>query len=381
MYEASKQRRILEFLRESQDEMVSLLEEFTNTDSPSTSKEHLDRFCTVLAQRWGEAGAKVRVVPQTTNGDHLLAEWGSGTEQVLLLCHYDTVWDVGETRKRPFRVEGDRAYGPGAYDMKGGIVEALFAVRALSRLGFDPGKRVVVLHNSDEEIGSPSSRPIIEAEARKSKAVLVLEPSSEGGALKTWRKGVGTFRVSITGRAAHAGADYEKGISAVQEAAHQILFLHGLTNLEEGTTVNVGVVRAGTRPNVVAEEAELQVDLRVKTMEAAERVVPAILGLRPVDPRVKIDVKGGLNRPPMERNERNLELFRLAQSIGRDMDVELIEGGTGGGSDGNFTSALGIPTLDGLGPVGEGGHATSEYVFIPSLPERAAVVAGLLLAL
>ena len=378
MQDPKSQEKILGYLKESQDQMVSLLKDLTNIDSPSTSKEHLDRFSETLARVWRDAGAEVTVIAQPRNGNHLRVEWGSGDEQVLVLGHYDTVWDPGETARRPFRVEDGKAYGPGAYDMKAGIVETIFAVKALSALGIKPRVRLVALHNSDEEIGSPTSRPVIEDEARKSKAVLVLEPSALGGGIKTWRKGVGMFEVTIKGRAAHAGADYEKGASAAQEAARQILYLHNLTDLEEGTTVNVGIVHAGTRSNVVAEEASLKVDLRVKTMAAADRVVPKILGLKPVDPRVSLSVKGGLNRPPMERNQKNVGLFQIAKAIGLDMGIELEESGTGGGSDGNFTSALGIPTLDGLGAVGDGGHAQSEYVLLASLPERAAVVAGLL---
>lgn len=375
----SKQKEILSYLRSRQNEMVELLGKFTDTDSPSTDKPHTDRFANLVAGEWKALGANVTILPQEEYGNHVKAEWGTGDESILVLCHMDTVWDAGETKKRPFRVADGKAYGPGAYDMKTGIVQALFAVRALNELGLSPKKRIVVLHNSDEEIGSLSSRPIIEEEAKKSAAVLVLEPSVRGGALKTWRKGVGRFTISIKGRASHAGADYEKGVSAIQEAAHQILFLHGLTNLEEGTTVNVGVARAGTRSNVVAEQAVLDVDIRVKTMEAAKEVVSKIQGLKPVDPRITISVEGGLNRPPMERNEKNLRLFRLAQAIGSEMGIELTESGTGGGSDGNFTSALGIPTLDGLGAVGDDGHAVTEYTLISSLPDRAAVIAGLML--
>jgi glutamate carboxypeptidase len=381
MHEASLQRKILEYLKNSQAEMLDLLRDLTNTDSPSTSKPHLDKCNEFLAKTWQDAGAKVSVIEQAQHGNHLKVEWGSGEGQILALGHYDTVWDAGETARRPFRVENGKAYGPGAYDMKAGIVELVFAVKALTALGLKPKSRLVVLHNSDEEIGSPTSRPVIEEEARKSNAVLVLEPSVFGGALKTWRKGVGMFEVTIKGRASHAGADYEKGASAIQEAAHQVLRLHALTDLEAGTTVNVGVLHAGTRSNVVAEEAVLKVDLRVKTQAEAERVVPQILGLKPVDARTTVTVTGGLNRPPMERNQKNLGLFEIARDLGAAMGIELIEGGTGGGSDGNFTSALGIPTLDGLGAVGDGGHARSEYVLVSSLPERAAVVAGLLLTL
>ncbi|MGE5580848.1 MAG: M20 family metallopeptidase [Bacillota bacterium] len=381
MHDLSLQKKILEHLKNSQDEILALLRDLTNIDSPSTSKPHLDKCSEFLAKTWQDAGAKVSVIEQAQHGNHLKAEWGSGDQQILALGHYDTVWDAGETARRPFRIEDDKAYGPGAYDMKAGIVELVFAVKTLTALGVKPRSRLTVLHNSDEEIGSPTSRPIIEEEAEKSKAVLVLEPSVFGGALKTWRKGVGMFEVNIKGRASHAGADYEKGASAIQEAAHQVLKLHSLTDLEKGTTVNVGVLNAGTRSNVVAEEAVLKVDLRVKTQAEAERVVPQILGLTPVDTRTAVTVTGGLNRPPMERNQKNVGLFEIAKTLGAAMGVQLIEGGTGGGSDGNFTSALGIPTIDGLGAVGDGGHARTEYVEIASLPERAAVVAGLLVTL
>lgn len=379
MVSAELQKEILQNMREAQEEMVSVLRDLTNLDSPSTDKVHVDKLSSFLARKWEETGASVRFIEQERYGNHLRVEWGEGAEQILILCHMDTVWDAGEASRRPFRVENGKAYGPGAYDMKGGIVEALYAVKALKAKGLSPAERVVILHNSDEEIGSPSSRPVIEEEALKSKAVLVLEPSAQGGALKTWRKGVGMFEVSIKGRAAHAGADFEKGASAAVEAAYQMLYLHGLTDLKDGTTVNVGTVRAGTRRNVVAEEAFLGVDLRVKTQEAADYVIPKIMGLKPVDPRVTISVKGELNRPPMERNQKNVALFRLAKAIGQDMGLELTESGTGGGSDGNFTSALGIPTLDGLGPVGDDAHSAGEYLLVDSLVERGAVVAGLLL--
>ncbi len=381
MTSENMEKRILSYLRNSQAEMVSLLGEFTNLDSPSTSKPHLDKFSQRLAAVWRDAGGTVTVLEQPERGNHLRVEWGSGETQILAVGHFDTVWDAGETALRPFRVEGEKAYGPGVYDMKAGIVETIFAVKALAALGLKPSSRLVVLHNSDEEVGSPTSRPIVEQEAKKSKAVMVMEPSVHGGALKTWRKGVGMFEVRIAGRAAHAGADYEQGASAIQEAAHQVLRLHGLTDLVEGTTVNVGVLNAGTRSNVVAEEAVLKVDMRVKTKAAANRVVPQILGLTPVDARTSIAVTGGLNRPPMERNQKNLSLFAIAKTIGMNMGIELQESGTGGGSDGNFTSALGIPTIDGLGAVGDGGHARSEFVFVDSLPERAAVVAGLMMSL
>lgn len=370
---------ILAYLKDNQAEMVSCLEKLTNMDSPSTEKSYLDRFSSELASMWREVGAQVETIPMDKYGNHLRVTWGTGEEKILVLCHMDTVWDAGETAKRPFRVENNIAFGPGAYDMKGGIVEAIYAIKAISSLGLETKNRVVILHNSDEEIGSPSSRPIIEEEARSSKAVLVLEPSAKGGALKTWRKGVGMFQITIRGREAHAGSDYERGVSAILEAAHQVIWLQGLTDMDDGTTVNVGTIKGGTRKNVVPGEVSMGVDLRVKTMEAAERLTNKILGMRPRDPRITLKVEGGLNRPPMERNEKNVGLFRIARAIGQEMGLDLEESGTGGGSDGNFTSALGIPTLDGLGPVGDEGHAPGEYVLVSSLPERTAVLTGLLL--
>ncbi len=375
----SSQKQILDHLRAQQNEMVKLLELFTNTDSPSTHKDCVDKFGKIIAKEWKDLGADVTILPQEDYGNHVRAEWGLGDESILILCHMDTVWDKGETKIRPFHVKDGKAYGPGAYDMKAGIVQTIFAIKTLQDLGLTPKKKIVVLHNSDEEIGSPSSRPIIESEALKSSAVLVLEPSIKEGLLKIWRKGGGTFTVTIQGLASHAGADYEDGVSAITEAAHQILYLHGLTDLKEGTTVNVGVIEAGTRSNVVAAKAVLQVDLRVMTIDAGKKIVPKILNIKPVDPNITLKVEGALNRPPMEKKQKNLELFKIAQTIGKEMGIELKGGGTGGGSDGNFTSALDIPTLDGLGAVGDGGHALSEHVIISKLPERAAVLAGLLL--
>lgn len=373
--------KIFESMKNDLPEMVSTLETITNIDSPSTDKACIDHLVTVLDKLWQDAGCSTRIIPESEMGNHLRVEWGSGEKQILLLCHMDTVWDKGEASKRPFRTENGRAFGPGVYDMKAGIIEALFAVKTLTKLGLKPSKKIVILHNSDEELGSPTSRAYIEEEAKKSQAVLVLEPSASGGKLKTWRKGVGMFQINITGRAAHAGSDYEKGVSAISEAARQVIYLHNLTDLKAGTTVNVGVIGGGSRSNVVADNAFLDVDIRVKTMDAATELISKMQGLKPLDPRTSITVKGGLNRPPMERNSKNLALFQLARSIGIEMGLDLLESGTGGASDGNFTSALGIPTLDGLGAVGDGGHALSEYIEITSLAERGALVAGLMLKL
>jgi len=298
--------------------------------------------------------------------------------QVLLLGHIDTVWPVGTLAERPFRVEGARAYGPGAYDMKAGLVVALWALRALAACGRRPRRPVTLLVNTDEEVGSNSSEAVIEAEARRSAAVLVLEPALPDGSVKTWRKGVGRLRVEVRGRAAHAGADPEKGVSAIGELAHQILRLHDLTDLETGTTVNVGVIGGGTRPNVVAERAWAEIDVRIMTREDAARVEKAVRGLEPVLPGARLEVTGGVERLPMERNEGALTLYAKAREVAGRLGFDLGETGTGGASDGNITSALGVPTLDGLGAAGDGAHAEREHVDLATLPLRAALLAGLI---
>jgi glutamate carboxypeptidase len=262
--------------------------------------------------------------------------------------------------------------------MKGGMVVLYFALQALRARGLRPARKLQVLFTSDEEVGSKTSRKLIEQTATGAAVAYVLESPLPGGTLKTARKGTGDYVVRIQGRAAHAGVEPQKGISATQELAHQILTLHGLNDYASGTTINVGVVQAGTRPNVVAAEAELQVDVRVQTLQEADRIDAAIRGLSPVLPGAVLTIAGGLNRPPMERSSAMAELFQQAQRIAASMGVELREGSTGGGSDGNFTAAIGIPTLDGLGPEGEGAHAAHEHVQTESFPRRAALVAGLL---
>ncbi len=298
----------------------------------------------------------------------------------LVLCHYDTVWPLGTLETIPFSVDREGvARGPGCFDMKGGMVLLWFALEQLRRQGPAPRRPVVVLFTSDEEVGSPSSRGLIEEQARQAEVVFVLESPLPGGTLKTARKGTGDYHLRIEGRAAHAGVEPQKGISATQELAHQILALHALNDFEAGTTVNVGVVRGGTRPNVVAAAAAADVDVRVATLAEAERLDRAVRALAPRLPGAVLHIEGGLNRPPMERSPAMVGMFERAQSIAAAMGVaELREGSTGGGSDGNFTAALGVPTLDGLGPEGEGAHAAHEHVLVESLPRRAALLTGLL---
>jgi glutamate carboxypeptidase len=298
---------------------------------------------------------------------------------LLLLCHMDTVWDLGTLADRPVRVEEGKLYGPGAFDMKGGIVNALWAIRALQALDLMPERRITLMVTSDEEVGSRSSRHIVEAEAAQHDAVFVLEPAQPpNAALKTWRKGVGLYKVRVTGVSAHAGVAQNEGVNAIVELAHQVLAIQQLADHALGTTVNVGVIGGGTRSNVVPQHAWARVDARVMNRAESERLDAALRGLQPHLKGAQVEVTGGINRPPMIRSEAGVALFRKAEVVAAELGFAITESGTGGGSDGNFTAALGVPTLDGLGVSGDGGHAVHEHVIISSLPERAALLAGLL---
>lgn len=370
------------WFEDRREAMVETLRLLVEHESPSRDKPALDALARVLAGRLEAIGGEVESVPNDHGGEHVIARFagrgGPGLAPSVLLGHYDTVWPRGTLSRIPFRVEDGRASGPGTLDMKASLVMAEFALAALREFGGGAEHPVVLLLTSDEEIGSPHSRLLIEAEARSSRFVLVLEPPLPGGELKTARKGVGRYDVEIRGRAAHAGVEPEKGVSAIEELAHLILTLHQLTDLERGTTVNVGVVEGGTQANVVAAEARARVDLRVTTPEEEQRVEEAIRSLRPRHPEARITIAGGMNRPPMVRSPDVVRLFERARSIGRTMALDLGEGSTGGGSDGNFTAALGIPTLDGLGARGAGAHADHEHIWIDSMVERAALLAAMI---
>src|SRR6185503_680075 len=300
-----------------------------------------------------------------------------GASQILLLGHIDTVWPVGQLDRMPLTQSSGRLHGPGVFDMKAGIAIGMLATRALLETGAPIAHRIVMLWTTDEEIGSASSRAAIEEEARRSDAVLVLEPSLPGGAVKTSRKGCGGYRLAVRGVAAHAGIEPQKGASAVHELAHQILRVNGLQDLARGISVNVVQVAGGLRSNVIPDEAHAVVDVRVPTAAAAAEVDAAFRALRPVDERTAIEARGGFDRPPLERSDKVARLYGEARDVARELGQELGEGGTGGGSDGNFTAALGVPTLDGLGAVGDGAHALHEHVEIAALADRAALIAGL----
>lgn len=346
-------------------------------ESPSHDKAAVDRCGAAVARLLHDSGAEVSTLPQAECGDHVRAEFPGGPGRVLLLGHFDTVWEIGTIERMPIREADGRLHGPGIYDMKASLVVAIHAVRALRHLGL-PMPRVVMLWTTDEEIGSGTSRAAIEAEARGSHAVLVGEPSLPGGGVKTRRKGCGEFTIVAHGVSAHAGIDPRKGASAIHELAHQVVALEALQDLDRGISLNVGQIAGGTRGNVIAEHASAAVDVRVPTMADAARVEAAVRALAPRNPRVTLEVRGGVGRPPMERTAGTGRLYDEAKAVAAALGRDLAEGGTGGGSDGNFTAAIGVPTLDGLGPEGDGAHAVHEHILLAELPWRAAFLAGLL---
>jgi glutamate carboxypeptidase len=377
---------VRDYFEGRREELLALAAELVGHESPSGDKARCDALAELMAARFGGLGAVERVA-NPAGGDHLLVrvaapEAPAGERPALVLCHYDTVWPAGTLAARPFRADDDVAYGPGLYDMKASIAMCELALRSLGPLGLRLPRPLTLLITSDEEIGSPSSRALIEAAARDCAFALVLEPPVEPhGALKTARKGVGMYAVDLTGRAAHAGVEPEKGASAITELAHQILAANTLADPAEGTTINVGIVSGGSGRNVVPAAARMEVDARAWTMAEAERVDAGFRGLAAVTPGVTLTVSGGFNRPPMERTPASAALFEQAQSIGASLGLTLTEGATGGGSDGNFTAAVGAPTLDGLGAPGQGAHAEHEQISVPGLVERTALLVALLTGL
>jgi glutamate carboxypeptidase len=370
-------KNLLEYCRQHAADTIKAIETLVGLESPSTDKVAVDRCGAVLAGFLRSAGATVEFVRARDRGDHLRAQVDGDGRPVLLLGHFDTVWPVGTLERMPCRRDGDRLYGPGAFDMKTGIALGVTAVNALAATG-TAHPPITMLWTTDEEIGSGTSRSLIEAEAQHARAVLVLEPSLPGGAVKTARKGCGEYELIVHGVAAHAGVDPARGASAIHELAAQIGAIERLQDLTRGVSVNIGVVSGGTRPNVVAEEARAVIDVRAPARDAADAVDAALRRLQPVRPGTRLTIRGGFDRPPMERTPACVRLFEKAQAIAAVLGYQLGEGATGGGSDGNFTAALGVPTLDGLGAIGDGAHAAHEHVDASALPWRAALVAGLI---
>jgi len=364
-------------------EMIALLKRLVETESPSSDPAAVNNVGRLVAEECRCLGAQVQVVENTGTGNHVLARWqaegrvASPPAGILLLHHMDTVYPLGTLAKMPFYEKEDRLFGPGVLDMKGGIVVSLTALAALRAAG-QLSHPVTALFTSDEEIGSETSRALIENLARQAGLVLVLESGLLDGGLKTWRKGVGDFIVRVRGRAAHAGGAHADGRNAIAELARQVIAIQKMTDYEKGTTLNVGLIKGGTASNVVPDEAEAVVDFRVLVPEETARVEAAMRALRPVYPDTSIEISGGLNRPPFPNDERMQATFARAQQIAAAIGLQLKAGGSGGGSDGNFVAPLGIPLLDGLGTVGEGLHSEREYIFTSSLPERARLLAELI---
>jgi glutamate carboxypeptidase len=367
-------------------QMLALLRHFVLAESPSTEKVSANRCAQIIAAEWRKRGLSVTLIPQKDRGSHIRAVWraaSAGTQsrntgQLLVLGHYDTVYASGTLRKMPFRVRGGKAYGPGVFDMKAGIVQALFALDAVQHAKSSIDKQIVFLWTSDEEIGSHSSRRLIEAEARRSDAVFVLEPSlGPHGLLKTARKGVGDAEIIVHGRASHAGLAPEKGVNAIHELALQLARIQSWNDPRRGVSINADIIEGGTRSNVVAERARAVLDLRALHVLDMRRLEKRLYSLKPQTHGAKLEITGGFSRAPLER-KNSAALFSLAKSLAAQMGITLGECTAGGGSDGNFTAALGIPTLDGLGAVGDGAHSWHEHIFIKTMPARAALLAALL---
>jgi glutamate carboxypeptidase len=372
----------LRYANEKQAEIIDLVKEMVECESPTDSAAGVNRFVDLVMERTKDI-ATAKTLEADGYGKHLLLKFelpGERKEgQILALGHSDTVWPLGALKAMPFRQAEGRLWGPGVLDMKSGLAFFVYAVRALRDLDVPVQRKVVLLIVSDEEVGSASSRGLTEAEAHRSDCALVLEPGTGlTGKLKTARKGTAAYTISVTGKPAHAGVDFSKGASAVLEAARQVERIANWTDLKLGITVNPGVISGGTRRNVIAAEARIDVDVRAERMEDAEAIDRRFRSLQPVDERCNLRVEGGLIRPPMQRTEAISRLFAKARRIGAELGVGLEESSTGGGSDGNFTAALGVPTLDGLGGVGEGAHAANESVLVDRIADRTALLAALL---
>ena len=371
----------LRYLGAKQEEVIRTIRELVEIESPSDNKQAGDRMGSLLAQKFETLGGSSRLHRSAEFADHLQVDFPGRdkTKPVLLLGHFDTVYPLGTLANMPCSSGDGRLRGPGVLDMKSGIALMLHAVEALQSWHGKLPRPVTVFLVSDEEVGSNSSRKITQALAKESAGVLVLEPAAGlRGAVKTARKGVGEYTLRVKGVAAHAGLDPGKGHSAVLELARQITAVSRLSDLTRGVSVNPGVIRGGTRTNVIAAEASVAIDVRIKNAKQAGGIDRKLRSLKPHDKHCQIEINGGINRMPMERNAGVAALFKQAQEIAEQIAWKLEEAAVGGGSDGNFTAGMGIPTLDGMGGVGEGAHAVHEFVLISELPRRALLLAGMI---
>jgi glutamate carboxypeptidase len=380
---------LLNYYNARRDVILNSIRELVERESKSREESRLNEIAGFVAGQLREIGGQIELIPQSGYGTHLRAGFDFGHDRgersVLVVGHLDTVWPVGTLERLPFRINHAQgssnkecAYGPGIFDMKSGVAIVIESLRTIVSWGLETKRRVMLLLTCDEEIGSRTSRPLIEEEAKNAAAALILEPPISGGVVKTGRKGIGTFTVRALGRAAHAGLDPEKGINAIVELAHQTLRLAGLNDYERGTTVSVGLIEGGSALNVVPAGASAKVDVRFWTPEDGERLVAAIRGLTPATAGARIEVSGGINRPPMPRSERNIALYEHARGLAAELGFDLKDDVVGGGSDGNFIAAMGAPVLDGLGVDGAGAHAEHEHIVIDDIPRRAALLTRLM---
>lgn len=358
------------------DGLFDLLEQLVRIESPTSDKAGNDRASALVAGELAALGGRVTVDRQAEFGDHIIVSWPGKGAPGFIIGHIDTVWPAGTLARMGYTHRGGRTFGPGVLDMKGGIAATVTALRALREAGLWPARPLKVLINADEERGSPSSRPLIETEVKGAAYAIVMEPGQgPKGALKTRRKGLGEFKVTVTGRAAHAGVSPEKGISAIHELAHQILRIQSFANSVDGTSVNVGLVLGGSARNTVPARAEAIVDMRAPDAARCKRLEAELRSLQPVLKGAKIAVEGSFHRPPMERTPAIAALIEQVQGLGRELGMELPEEPTGGGSDANLTAALGVPTVDGLGAIGENPHAEGENIVAEELVRRTALLA------
>ncbi|GAF13528.1 acetylornithine deacetylase/succinyl-diaminopimelate desuccinylase [Bacillus sp. JCM 19046] len=356
-----------------QARMLELLQDLVNIDSDSYNKTGVDQVGKRMIEAYKGIGFKATLLPEKEYGNHIvLRDDAAINPSILVLAHMDTVFPKGTTATRPFSTEGDYAFGPGVADMKGSLVTTLFAIERLVERNEEARKEVEILLTSDEEIGAPSARSFIEAHVKGKKAVLVMEPARKDGSLVTFRRGGGRYTLKVYGVAAHSGNEPEKGASAIEEMAYKTIGLHGLSNKEVGIQINVGMIKGGVAVNTIADYAEAEIDVRISTKEQAMEVDQAITQLcqTTVVPGTSIKLEGGLTRPPMERNQETVALFSQIKTIGQKLQLNLTEASSGGGSDASFASALGVPTIDGMGPIGAGFHGQDEYLELSSLESR-----------
>lgn len=374
--------QIIDYLQTQQQNMTTQLAHWVNHDSPTYNKTAVDAMGHILVQAFREAGATLTTIHrQPERGDHYTLTYGQGDRQILILGHFDTVWPLGEAHKRPFTITNDCATGPGIHDMKSGLLISLYALKAIHQLGLKPRHKLVYLLTSDEEIGSPTSRSLIQAEGRRSNYCLVLEGAVNCG-LTVARRGTARFKMQVTGVPAHSGIDPQNGVSAIEELARQIQALHALSDFQRGVMVNVGVISGGERPNIIAHQAAAEIDLRVMTPEDGEIFVDKILNLQPYLPACQLEISGGLTRSPWPESPANVALFEKAKALSEQFELPPVKKQySGGASDANLVGPLGVPTLDGLGSIGGGAHALSEYTDLTMLPRRAALLAALIMQL